>query len=101
MNIPISVGFTTTASTPFYFLPDCENTLMVKNVLVHNNHSGSQKIHLTYKNGVGTALDFYNNTASAGQSFVFNDIIIVNPGDSLGCYGNGNSFSVLCNFVIM
>jgi len=99
MNIPISVGFTTSTSTPFYFIAEPETTILVRNVVVHNNHSGNQTAHLTYKNGIGTVLDFYANTISAGQAFVYNDIIIINPGDSLGVYANGNSFSVLSNYV--
>jgi hypothetical protein len=101
MNIPQSVGFTTNQATPFYFLPDSENTLMIKNIIIHNEHTGNQTIHLCYKNGIGTVLDFYSATVASKTSTIFNDIIICNVGDSVGVYGDGNSYNVLANFVIM
>jgi len=103
MNIPQTIAFSTTASTTFFFLPNVLQPTLVKNVIIHNQHSGNQTIHLVYKVGysdtvgVGTSYDFYASSVSANTSAIFNDLIVCNPGDSIGVYGNGNLFNVVAN----
>ncbi len=103
MNIPQTIAFSTTASTAFFFLPDVLQPTLVKNVIIHNEHSGNQTITLTYKVGysdtvgVGTNYEFYSPTVAAKTTDVWNDLIIVNPGDSLGVHGSGNTFNVIAN----
>jgi hypothetical protein len=107
MNIPFTIAFSTNSSVPFYFIENVSKTTMVRNVIVHNTHSGTQEVHLTYKAGyadtigIGTVLDFYSNTLASKGSFIFNDMIICNPGDSVGVYGAGNNINVVANCVVL
>ena len=103
MNIPQTIAFSTSATTAFFFLPNVLQPTLVKNIIVHNTHSGTQSVHLTYKVGysdtvgVGTAYDFYAETLASNGSMIFNELIICNPGDSVGVYGAGNIINVIAN----
>jgi len=107
MNKPFTIAFSTTASTPAYFIENAAQSFLIRNIAVHNIHSGSQIIHLTYKVGyadtigIGTAYDFYSQTLSAKATFIYNDLIVCNPGDSVGVYGDGSAFNVVANCVLL
>ncbi len=108
MNIPFTIAFSTTqTSTPYFFIEDAAKPTLVRSVTFHNEHSGNQTLTLTYKAGyadtigIGTNYDFYTPTVAAKTTEVWRDLIIVNPGDSLGAFGDGNLFNCIVNCVVL
>lgn len=105
MNIPQTIAFATSATTAQFFLPNVLQPTLVKNILIHNEGAGNQTITLTYRVGisdtvgVGTNYDFYSPTVAAKTSDVFRDLIVVNPGDSLGVYTDGSNANIIANVI--
>lgn len=107
MNIPFTIAFSTNSSVPVYFIENVSKTTMVRNIFVHNTAAGTVTMHLTYKAGysdtigIGTVFDFYSESLAGRGSAIFNDMIICNPGDSVGVYSSGNTLNVLANCVVL
>lgn len=103
MNIPQTIAFSTSATTAFFFLPDVLQPTLVKNIIIHNEGGGNQTITLSYKVGysdtvgVGTNYEFYSPSVASKNTDYFNELIVVNPGDSLGVKGGGSSFVLIAN----
>ena len=107
MNIPFTIAFSTTASTPNYFIVNAEKPVLLRNIFIHNEHTAGQIIHLTYKAGysdtigIGTVYDVWSQTIAAKTSITMNDLIVVNAGDSFGIYGQGNVVTGIANCVVL
>jgi hypothetical protein len=107
MNIPFTIAFSTTQATAFFFIENAAKSTLVRNVIIHNEHTGNQVVHLCYKAGyadtigLGTSYDFYAATIPSKTSAIFNDLIICNPGDSIGIYGEGQLFNCVANCVVL
>lgn len=104
MTKPFTIATSLTTSTATAFITAGENPIIVKNLYVHNTGAGNATCHLTYikrdsYNGITTSYDMWTESINAGNYTIINDIICINPFDSLAWRDNSNTINLIAHCV--